>query len=305
MIISMPFSHLSREPATPYAQACLWFARTICVTPMICGLATAAAAKTPPAAPAVPRTINEIVCPKPFTLPGMEDAMLKPGAKVPTFTVTPEMLAPFKKILEGDPAQLCRYREENRLLPSPRGDRVIFMGDSITEGWKRAAPGLFNDGVIDRGIAGQDTNQMLLRFRADVLDLKPRVVHIMAGVNDLNAPAGTPLTVSNITSMIELAQAHGISVILASITPSARFWTNPSVIPGPQIVELNRRLKTMAAQRGVAWVDYHKPLVDAALGIRSDYSNEGLHPNQKGYDVMTPLAEAAVRRALATPRTNH
>lgn len=227
-------------------------------------------------------------------------AMLTPGKRdLPRLAITPEMRARFRDMLDRDPAQLCRYREENRALPPATARRVVFIGDSITEGWKAGAPGLFSGDVLDRGISGQITDQMLLRFREDVLDLHPRVVHIMAGINDINTPAGSPLTLSNIRSMIELAQTNGVRVVLGSITPSARFWPNPEVKPGPQIVELNRQLQALAAAKRVIFVDYHTPMVDGALGIRDDLSNEGLHPNQNGYDVMTPLASAAIARALA------
>lgn len=269
--------------------------------PIRAGEPVPAPVPAPPVAEA-PRTIADLACPPSFVLPpSAAEAMLKParGASPPRMAITPEMRAAFRKMLDGDPAQLCRYRDENRALPADAPGRVVFIGDSITEGWKAGAPGLFSGAVLDRGISGQITDQMLLRFREDVLNLNPRVVHIMAGINDINTPAGSPLTLSNIASMIELAQAHHVRVVLGSITPSSRFWANPEVQPGPQIVELNRQLQALAMAKGVRYVDYYTPLANDSLGIRDEYSNEGLHPNQSGYDVMTPLAAAAIRAELA------
>lgn len=209
----------------------------------------------------------------------------------------PEMAQNFIRANQLDPNGLCGYRDKNALLPPATGHRVVFLGDSITAAWDKAAPDLFVNDVIDRGITGQTTGQMLARFRYDVIDLKPRVVHIMAGVNDVSV-YGTALTRSNIMSMVELAKAHDIVVVLGAITPVARFWMFPELKPAPQIVALNHWLRDYARQEGLIFVDYHAPLADAGQGFRDDLSNEGVHPNRDGYAIMTPLARAAIATAL-------
>ena len=198
-----------------------------------------------------------------------------------------------------DPEGLCRYREENAALPPATPGRVVFIGDSITEAWRPSVPQLFTGDVIDRGVSGQTTTQMLARFRTDVIALRPAVVHIMGGINDIHNPAGTALTRSNIESMVELARAHGIKVILGAVTPSSFFQGSPDIAPGPRIVWLNRWLRDYATRNGLTFVDYYTPLVDGKLGIRDGLSNDGLHPNRRGFDVITPLARDAIRRALA------
>lgn len=198
-----------------------------------------------------------------------------------------------------DPDGLCRYREEDRTLPPATSHRVIFLGDSITEAWKPSDPSLFTDDVLDRGVSGETTTQMLARFRTDVIDLHPAVVHIMGGINDIASPSGTSLTRSNIESMVDLARSHGITVILGSVTPSSFFQGSPDKVPGPHIVWLNLWLRNYARRNGLIYVDYCTPLEDSKLGIKDGLSNDGLHPNRLGFEVMTPLARAAIRRALA------
>lgn len=138
-------------------------------------------------------------------------------------------LARMSKAAELDPNGLCHYRDANNRLPKATSKRVIFFGDSITEYWAIAAPDMFVGDVLNRGVSSQTTTQMLVRFRHDVIDLKPRVVHILAGVNDPMSPGGTIATRSNMMAMVELAQAHGIKVVLGSLTPSTGFWLAPGV----------------------------------------------------------------------------
>src|SRR3954467_10398266 len=156
--------------------------------------------------------------------------------------------------LRLDPAGLGRYREENaRLAPTPGTPRIVFMGDSITENWRNLMPGFFERGHVGRGISGQTTMQMLVRFRQDVIDLRPKVVQIMAGTNDIagNTGAASDADIeNNIRSMTELAQAHGIRVILASIPPAADFPWHKGLNPGPRIERLNSWLKAYAARSG-------------------------------------------------------
>ncbi|GAA4005979.1 SGNH/GDSL hydrolase family protein [Sphingomonas humi] len=198
-----------------------------------------------------------------------------------------------------DPYGVCRYRDENRALPPATGHRVIFIGDSITEAWRPSVPDLFTGDVLNRGVSGQTTTQMLARFRTDVIDLHPAVVQIMGGMNDIHSASGMALTRSNIASMVELARAHGIIVILGAITPSNFFQGSPDLAPGPQIVRLNRWLQEYAAKNDLIFADYHGPLQNGTLGIRDGLSNDGLHPNRNGFEPLTPLARKAIARALS------
>lgn len=209
---------------------------------------------------------------------------------------------------DGQPARdwpaLCRYRGENRALTGkPRPD-VVFMGDSITEGWKQADPAFFSDRVLDRGISGQTSPQMLLRFPQDVIALRPRVVHLMAGTNDIAGNTG-PGTVEdyqhNITVMLDLAAVHGIQVVLAAIPP-ARLLPWAGIDPRPRITQLNAWLAQQAKARRLVFVDYAEGLTDGAGGIAAAYSEDGVHPNAAGYARMRPLTERALRRAgVAAP----
>ena len=201
--------------------------------------------------------------------------------------------------LATDWAQLCRYDAENRLLGPPAAGerRVVFMGDSITEFWKLADPDLFSTGVIDRGISGQTTGQMLVRFHQDVVALHPVAVHLMAGTNDIAGNSG-PTTLeavrANIQAMVELADAHDIEVILASVPPAAEFPWRAGLDPAPTIALLNAWLQGYAAGKGLRYVDYHAVLADDDLGLKKPLANDGVHPNRDGYALMRPLAEGAI-----------
>jgi lysophospholipase L1-like esterase len=202
----------------------------------------------------------------------------------------------------ADPPGLRRYQAENAALKAVPGvPRVVFMGDSITEGWRGQVPGFFGPGRVGRGISGQTTMQMLVRFRQDVIALRPRVVHIMAGTNDIAGNLGQVSDEelqANIESMTELAQAHGIRVILASIPPAADFPWRQGLNPGPRIVRLNAWMKGYAAKSGAVYADYWNAVHDG-LGFRADWASDGVHPTRAGYDAMAPVAEAAIRKALA------
>jgi len=247
-----------------------------------------------------PRSLADMPCPPmPVVSPERMTLIVEPK---PHITATPPASATdranYMNWATVDPEGVCRYREENRALPPATDRRVIFLGDSITEAWKPSVPALFAGDVLDRGVSGETTTQMLARFRTDVIDLHPAVVHIMGGINDIHSPPGTALTRSNIESMVDLARAHGITVILGSVTPSSFFQGSPDMAPGPHIVWLNRWLRDYAAKNGLIYVDYHAALLDGKLGIRDGLSNDGLHPNRLGFEVMTPLARAAIARAL-------
>ena len=189
------------------------------------------------------------------------------------------------------------------MLRPTREPRVVFMGDSITQGWADKAPEFFTPGRIDRGIGGQTTPQMLLRFRQDVVDLNPAVVQIMAGTNDIAGNTGpmTPeQTMANIMSMAELARAHGVRVILASIPPADHFAWRPGLATAPRIAALNGQLRRYAAQTGAEYADYWAALHDGDA-FRASLTYDGVHPNDAGYRAMAPVAEGAIRAALARP----
>jgi acyl-CoA thioesterase I len=205
--------------------------------------------------------------------------------------------------LHNDWAYLARYREENaRLGPPVVGEhRVVFMGDSITEGW--GGPNRFFPGkpYINRGISGQTTPQMLIRFRPDVIALKPRAVVILAGTNDIagnTGPMTLEMTKDNLMSMVDLAQANGIRVVLAAVLPAYDFPWQPGAKPAEKIAALNAWLREYAAQKRIVYLDYYSAMVDDRQGLKAELSPDGVHPNAAGYAVMAPLAEKAIARAL-------
>ncbi|MET3436696.1 GDSL-type esterase/lipase family protein [Sphingomonas sp. 1185] len=203
--------------------------------------------------------------------------------------------------LHNDFGWLGRYQQANARVTGPV--TIVFMGDSITQGWFDKMPGFFTPGRIGRGIGGQTTTQMLLRFRQDVIDLKPKVVQIMAGTNDIAGNTGpmTPeQTEANIMSMAELARAHGIRVILASIPPADHFPWRPGLDTASRIAVLNDWMKGYAARTGATYADYWSALHDGQA-TRVSLTYDGVHPNEAGYAVMAPVAEAAIRTALARP----
>jgi lysophospholipase L1-like esterase len=210
--------------------------------------------------------------------------------------------------LHYDWASLCRYRTENAALRRVSSSRVVFMGDSITELWKVAHPDFFGENYIDRGISGQTTAQMLVRFRQDVIALKPAVVHLLAGTNDF-AGNGGPTTLdaikNNIISMVDLAIANDIRVVLGSVPPAGAFPWRPTVLePAQRIVELNEWLRRFAREKNLIYVDYHEPLADERDAMKQTFSNDGVHPNRDGYSVMEPLTHRAVEQALAASATS-
>jgi lysophospholipase L1-like esterase len=208
--------------------------------------------------------------------------------------------------LHDDWAWTARYRADNAALAgAPAGSpRVVFLGDSITQGWVDLDPAFFTSGRIGRGIGGQTTPQMLVRFRQDVIDLRPRVVHIMAGTNDIasnTGPMTDAQTEGNIRTMVELAHAHGIGVILASIPPADQFPWRPGLETGEHIARLNRWLKGYAAATGSVYADYWSALRGPGLGAREELTKDHVHPTPAGYKVMDRVADAAIREALRRP----
>jgi lysophospholipase L1-like esterase len=196
------------------------------------------------------------------------------------------------------------YREDNKKLGLPASDekRVVFMGNSITEGWKCLRPEYFaGKPYICRGISGQTTPQMLIRFRPDVIALKPGVVLILAGINDIagnTGPSTLGMIEDNITSMAELAKVNGIKVILCSVLPAYDFPWNPGVFPAEKIILLNTWIKEYAAGNGFAYLDYYSSMVDERKGLKAEFSEDGVHPNVAGYKVMEHLAEMEIAKAL-------
>lgn len=199
-----------------------------------------------------------------------------------------------------DWAGLCRYRAANVVAAKTR-NRAVFIGDSITENWLLGDPQFFSGDLVNRGIGAQTSAQMLVRFRADVVALRPAVVHILAGTNDVagnNGPLGVRDFTNNIESMAEIARANGIRVVLGSVPPAATFSWRPAMRPVPRIAELNQWLRSYARRNGFVYVDYHTALRGSAEELRSTLGNDGVHPNRDGYVAMRRLAEAALVEAL-------
>ncbi len=205
-----------------------------------------------------------------------------------------------------DWANLGRYRQENESLPPPREgeDRVVFMGDSITDLWGRSPGTSFFPGkpYINRGISGQTTPQMLVRFMPDVVALKPKVVVILAGTNDIAGNTG-PMTLqdteNNFIAMTDIAKQNGIRVVLSSLTPAFQYPWRPSIQPVEKISALNAWLKDYAAKNGLTYLDYYSKMVDAKGGMKAGLSHDGVHPNTAGYGIMAPAAQRAIQQALA------
>ena len=203
-----------------------------------------------------------------------------------------------------DWANLKRFQEENaQVLPPVKGEkRVVFMGNSITEGWKRIMPEYFeNNPYINRGISGQTTPQMLLRFTQDVIDLQPSAVVILAGINDIagnTGPATQEMITDNIFAMAELAKAHGIKVLICSVLPAADFPWRPGMEPAQKVVDLNKALKAYAEKNKHVYVDYFTAMVNESNGLKKELGDDGVHPNKDGYRIMEPLLEAALKKVL-------
>jgi lysophospholipase L1-like esterase len=240
-----------------------------------------------------------------------------PAGGAPPVPGGPEMAAALKSLLANDArlrdwAQLGRYREQNRVLgkPSAGDPRVVFMGDSITDAWPQERFGDFfttNKSYVGRGISGQTTPQMLIRFRPDVVDLQPRAVVILAGTNDIagnTGPMSNEDIQNNMMSMAELAKAHKIKVILSSILPTSNYHVGPSGVPQTQtrpmdrIRAINDWMKKYAAAEGHIYLDYFSAMLDQSGLLRTELSGDDLHPNAQGYAIMAPLADAAIRQAL-------
>ncbi|MEY4962699.1 MAG: hypothetical protein RLZZ323_18 [Bacteroidota bacterium] len=209
-----------------------------------------------------------------------------------------------EKSIAQDWANLAKYEKENTLLtPKKSGEkRIILMGDSITEFWLKIHPDFFKGKpYIDRGISGQTTPQMLIRFRPDVINLQADVVVILAGVNDIagnTGPTTNEKILGNIISMVELAKANKIKVILCSVLPAVNFYWRPNDKAAETIIQLNQLIQSYAKEHHIPYVDYHAAMADAQNGLPKEYADDGVHPNLKGYQVMEPLLEKAIQKTL-------
>lgn len=239
---------------------------------------------------------------------GMQGLLLRADPKDPQRSYTPQELHERRKKSDAssriDWANLGRYKEENEKLGPPKqGEtRVVFMGNSITARWSGVRPEFFEGkSYINRGIGGQTSQQMLIRFKQDVIDLKPKVVVILAGINDIAQIVDTyepEAIMDNISGMALLARANGIKVILSSVLPAFDFLGRQGMEPAEKVITLNQMIREFAGKNSFYYLDYFQALVDSRKGMRKEYSNDEVHPNVEGYKVMEPLVEKAVETVL-------
>jgi len=198
---------------------------------------------------------------------------------------------------------LGRFKEANQKLVEQANDpeRVVFMGNSITEGWINTYPDYFAGHFVNRGISGQVTPQMLLRFRSDVVDLKPAAVIILAGTNDIagnKGPSSLKMILDNLKSMTEIARSNNIKVLLCSVLPAYDYPWRPGKEPNIKIPELNKMIKEYAKEANVTYVDYFSAMVNDKNGMKKALTEDGVHPTAAGYDVMQPIIEKAIKETL-------
>jgi lysophospholipase L1-like esterase len=273
-------------------------------------LAMASALATSPfwlAAPAAAADGFEAICgtnAMPPEVQKLTNELLEPGKQINYSNFPPEEL---KRLMDFSIAEqakrskdfpnLCRYRAANReLMASGERVRVVFLGDSITENWGIADPQLFSTGIVNRGISGQTTPQILLRFQQDVIALRPRAVHILAGTNDVygnTGPSSDEMILDNLQSMVDLAKRHRIKVILGGLTP-----TGLGMARNARTQAVNLKIRDLARRNRVRFVDYFGPLDDGTGRFRRDLGNDGLHPNRDGYVIMRRIAEEAIRNSV-------
>ncbi|HMB61557.1 MAG TPA: SGNH/GDSL hydrolase family protein [Eudoraea sp.] len=202
--------------------------------------------------------------------------------------------------------ELAHFQKANTSVSPPAAEenRVVFMGNSITIGWLKTQPEFFEGKpYINRGISGQTTPQMLLRFRQDVIDLHPGVVVILAGTNDIAGNTG-PMTLKqimdNLSSMVEIARANHIAVVLSSVLPAEDYPWRPGLKPNEKIPALNAMIREYCKNSDAVYLDYFSAMTNAKNGLDKDLAHDGVHPTKKGYEMMAPLAEAAIAKALAS-----
>ncbi len=204
--------------------------------------------------------------------------------------------------LLNDWPNLSHYALANqRLLAAGKPNNIVFMGDSITQGWPDKRPGFFLQGRVSRGIGGQTSGQMVLRMMADVVALKPHIVHIMAGTNDIagnTGPMTSQQTIDNVDMMTAIARAHDIDVLIGSIPPAAKFPWRPGLETVQSIASLNRALAALARARDVIFVDYTDILSDSSGGMKAGFAYDGVHPDSAGYSAMESLLEPVIIEAM-------
>ena len=238
----------------------------------------------------------------------MQGLFLRPNPNNTAAQVTPQQLKQRRKETEdrihNDWAYLGRFRDENEKLgPLKAGEqRVVLMGNSITARWSGVHPEFFaGKPYINRGIGGQTTPQMLIRFKQDVIDLKPNAVVILAGINDIaqaTGPATIESIMDNISGMALLAKANGIRVILSSVLPAYDFPSKPGLEPAGKVVRLNEMIKDFAAKNNIYYLDYYSSMVDERKGLKKELSNDEVHPTLEGYKIMERLLEKAIENVM-------
>ena len=204
---------------------------------------------------------------------------------------------------EMDWANLNKYKEENRKISSQLFDenRIVFFGDSITEQWLEIVPDFFlKNNYINRGIGGQTTPQMLIRFRNDVIKLNPSVVHILAGTNDIagnTGPTTLDMILDNIISMVELAKVNNIKVLLSSVLPVYDYPWAPGLNPAKKIVELNKMINKYAKENSISYINYYLKMVDDHGGLKQEYTTDGVHLTKIGYErIMIPMVKKSLKK---------
>lgn len=230
------------------------------------------------------------------------------NTNVPRQPPSKEQIEAFRKAMDerlrNDWAYLTRYKDDNTKIgyPAPKENRVVFYGNSITDYWINVMPEFFTGKpYIDRGIGGQTTPQMLVRFRQDVINLRPKVVVILAGINDIagaTGPSTLEMIESNIQSMVELAKVHKIKIVLSSVLPCDSIMIRPDLKPAETVLQLNAWIKDYADKNKCIYLDYFPSLANTRNGMRKEYTYDGVHPNKAGYQIMAPLAEEAIKKAL-------
>ncbi len=221
------------------------------------------------------------------------------------FKITALVIVLFNNpIFSQDWANLNRFQKDNTELmnSNSKEPRVVLMGNSITEGWLNFSPEFFEGrNYINRGIGGQTTPQMLLRFRQDVVNLNPAVVVILAGINDIagnTGPSTIEMIENNIISMAEIAKANHIKVVLSSVLPAVDFPWKEGMEPAEKVIILNNLLKKYAKKHKIVYLDYFSSMVNKENGLKNELGYDGIHPNAAGYKVMEPLFEKAIKKAL-------
>ncbi len=259
-----------------------------------------------PSAPS-PVGLVDQPCPPPLSAPNGLRALLETGGPEKTLQelaslYTPEVrdyMTAAAERAKTDWANLCYYRDQNAAQEGKPAPKAVFIGDSITEYWMMVDPAFFGTDILDRGISGQTSQQILARFYQDVVTLHPSVVHILAGTNDVAGnlgPSREQDVVNNIAAMADLARANRIRVIIGAIPPVAEFKWRRGLAPAAKIVALNAKLQALANQRGDTFLDYHAALSDRDGGMRSGLSPDGVHPNRNAYGLMEELAKSALAR---------